>query len=372
MLRISGMKRKTSLFKNQSGIISFFVVTIVMVVLSLIVLTFSQLARREQRQSLDRQLSTQAFYAAESGVNDAVNAMNTDDTLFSGGWNDNCDGPNSFADRAGLNNNLGNGAFYSCILVDVSPPELNYSSVPTDESVAASIRADGGASIQVLEISWDDFDGQTTVTGCPSASTTNSFPGSLSAGCRVGALRLELVPFNGPTSQDQLINNRFIGFAQPRGGGVSTINFNTGQGDNQGVKTTGGCSSANTPRFCMLRISGLSGNQYYLRMRSIYRPTAVTIKAYTGSASPANRVDLIGSQAEIDVTGRANEVLRRIKVAAPLSTEGISTPEFALQSSDTLCKRFSLAPAAASGGSAFLDWESSRPGTGSGECDPTE
>ena len=48
-----------------------------MIVMSLIVLGFAQISRRNQRESLDRQLSTQAFYAAESGVNDARELITT-------------------------------------------------------------------------------------------------------------------------------------------------------------------------------------------------------------------------------------------------------------------------------------------------------
>ena len=48
-----------------------------MIVISLIVLGFAQISRRNQRQSLDRQLSTQAFYAAETAVNDAADLIKT-------------------------------------------------------------------------------------------------------------------------------------------------------------------------------------------------------------------------------------------------------------------------------------------------------
>ena len=50
---------------------------ILMIVVGLIVLGFAQISRRNQRQALDRQLSTQAFYAAETGVNDAANLIKT-------------------------------------------------------------------------------------------------------------------------------------------------------------------------------------------------------------------------------------------------------------------------------------------------------
>jgi Tfp pilus assembly protein PilX len=55
---------------RQAGMVSIMVTMILMVVLSLIVIGFAQIARRNSRQSLDRQLSTSAFYAAEAGVND--------------------------------------------------------------------------------------------------------------------------------------------------------------------------------------------------------------------------------------------------------------------------------------------------------------
>ena len=57
--------------RDQRGIASLIITMVSMVIVTLIVLGFATLSRREQRQSLDRQLSTQAFYAAESGVEDA-------------------------------------------------------------------------------------------------------------------------------------------------------------------------------------------------------------------------------------------------------------------------------------------------------------
>lgn len=362
--------KNLKLTANQTGLVSFFVVTIIMIVISMIVLAFSQLARREQQQTLDRQLSTQAYYAAESGVNDAIDALSSDPSLLSATWPSDCSG---FINTAGLDPDLGDGITYSCLLVDTSPPELNYSSVPTKESVVANIKSEGGAPITDIAVSWEDFEGETLVSGCPDPTSDHSFPGSIPADCLVGALRLELVPFGQPRSRDQLISDRFIAFAQPRGGfSLGTTSYPNGNGDNQGVKSSGGCdSSGGYGRFCTLRISGLpSANQYYLRMRSMYRPTAVTIRAYT-SSFPGGQVNLVGSQAEIDVTGRSTDVLRRIKVSAPFRVEGSRTPEFAIQSLDTICKRFTIAPAPASGGTSELVAYSGT-GANSGECDPTE
>ncbi len=55
--------------QNESGLAAIAVTMIIMGIVTLIVVGFATLMRREQRQALDQQLSTQAFYAAESGVN---------------------------------------------------------------------------------------------------------------------------------------------------------------------------------------------------------------------------------------------------------------------------------------------------------------
>lgn len=74
----------TPLHSNQAGLVSFMVVTIIMIVLTLIVLAFARLVQREQVQTLDRQLNAQAFYAAESGINDAVRELSANPTLSTG------------------------------------------------------------------------------------------------------------------------------------------------------------------------------------------------------------------------------------------------------------------------------------------------
>lgn len=362
------MKRLNRIHKNQYGLVSFFVVVIIMIVLSLIVLAFAQLVRREQRQSLDRQLSTQAFYAAESGVNDAINAL--PDLIEDGTpWDPDCDG---FIDAAELEgeSDLGGGISYSCLLVDPSPPELVYDSIDIDESQATPIQSASGDPLQVIDISWEDPDGNTDIDGCVNPSE-DSFPGSLPEEpdplCQVGSLRLELVPF--PTgasrTRDQLVGDRLIAFAQPQSGGINSLAYGSGSGDNQGVNVAGGCNNAGA-RYCTIRLTGLNSNRFYLRMRAIYSATAVTVRGYTDGAA-ANQEDLIGAQVEIDATGRANDVLRRIKVNRPLESSSTVSPEFGVQSADTLCKRFSIAPAPP-GQSSLLEFDPSD----EEECDPTD
>lgn len=335
----TSMRIKHDLHKNQSGLISFLVVMVVMLVLTLIVMSYAKIVRREQLQTIDRQLNAQALYAAESAVNDAMNAINTTPALLSSEYNE-CSGSTSFVAAAGLPQDLGDGVAYSCLLVDTSPSQLELQGVNTQKSITTKLRAQGSVPITRLEISWDsDMVGLTNISGCPA---TGVFPPAISASCVIGALRFEIVPFDGTPDRLSLINNRAIGFLQPTTTGSSSgayglFNTISNQGRPQGVRCDG-----TGARHCTFALTTVPFSTGYIRLRSIYRNTPVTIRAFNGS----NRVSLIDSQVEVDVTGRASGVVKRIKQHRQVnetSASGVAS-EFALQSTKTICKRFIFWP----------------------------
>lgn len=327
---------------NQQGLVSFMVVMFIMFVLALIVLAFARMVRREQVQTLDRQLNAQAFYAAESGVNDAVEALANDPSLAE----DTYDGCNDFIDEAGLAADLGNGVSYSCLLVDATPPSLVFDEVPTDTSKVIPIVPAGGTPITSITIEWRNVDtGMTDLSGCP---LNRAYPQTWPSTCQVGMLRVELLPFNGDLTRSQLITNRAIAFlspTRPPSGGSPNFHYNNAAGVNgvaQGGAHEARCLSDGR---CRVTIDGVPGiTRGYLRLRSIYLPNHVTITANNGS------VDLVGGQAEIDVTGSAGGVLRRIKVRKGISSGGtnLAFPENALQSAKTICKLFTVSDGSAS------------------------
>jgi Tfp pilus assembly protein PilX len=69
MFNIS-MKKKR-LEQNEQGLVAIVIVSTIIVILSLMTIGFSRIMDRELRQALDRELASQAHYAAESGLNDA-------------------------------------------------------------------------------------------------------------------------------------------------------------------------------------------------------------------------------------------------------------------------------------------------------------
>ena len=346
--------KRIHLHQNQNGLVAFLVVTMLMLVLTLIVLSFATIMRREQRQTLDRQLNSQAFYAAETGVNDAFDRLNNAgaaSVLFARDYTTDCQ---EFITDAGLTavSNLGGDTSYSCLLVDTSPPQLRYSSVPPSQSIAMPIRPapdSVGAvhPITSVEITWEDAntaDTNTALAGCPATGQLlPQWPGT----CELGMLRIELVPFNGAASRTTLANLRSIAYVHPRNAtGASAYTFADSATTRQGLVTVSSCNPATGRRQCTVTISNIDAavaggmTNGYMRLRSLYRSHAVTIRAF----SAAGQVDLRGAQAEVDATGKASDVLKRIKVNAPLVTDDEDFPEFALQTARTQCKRLEVVP----------------------------
>ncbi len=324
---------------NQSkerGMVAIMVTLILMIVISLIVLGFAQISRRNQRQTLDRQLSTQAFYAAETGLNDvtqlikAAIASNTPVTTKT-----DCT-PNSGAFYASLTPviSAADKVEYTCLMVTPDPTSLKYT-VGTTGTVIPVITSSG--TLTDITLTWQSTeDTPPPVANCPNTKTV--LPASTPATwtCEYGVLRFDMVPTAGLLSSGGL--NPMISFVVPlRPGSVgsdpSSWNFGPGSAFSlRGVL----CSQSN----CSITITGLTQSQYHLRVSSLYKDVGLTVTAHNNTGAVAN---LIGAQALVDVTGKAQDVLRRIQVRLPLTVSSTNLmSDFALQSTESICKRYSV------------------------------
>lgn len=329
----------SKLRSSEHGMISIMTTMVLMIVITLIVLGFAQISRRNQRQSLDRQLSTQAFYAAETGVNDARQLLKnavasgtpiTDKTSCGGTWSIGTLNPVIDADK---------NVSYSCLLVDVSPPQLRYNDVGSTSTVIPMRTVSGNFSR--IKIDWQSKVSSTPTVGCPGAGSLPAGTGNgqftvpASWTCGYGVVRFDLVPTQGAgLTMDGLRNTTMTTFAVPlSSGGTASIPYAASTANTNNVV---GVSCSNT--LCSLEITGLSQNSYALRIMSLYRTSTMQISATGGAATP---IDIAGAQAQIDVTGKAQDVLRRIQVNVPLrGSSKTELSDYAIQSTDSLCKRF--------------------------------
>ncbi len=329
-----------------------------MAVLSLIVVGFAQLARREQREAFDKQLSTQAFYAAESGINDAMRKID-DGTLTDNKTT--CD-PGVFNTSKDLDSSA--SVSYTCLLIDRTPSRLEYGAVEVDQStvvplnpVNTSVNPFQPQALSSLDVSWnkDDnggsgyfYDGSNNIA-LPAAGNGSGQWGDREA----GVLRVDLIPADGGLSRDNLANRMFTVFLYPgvQASDPSSVNYQGNAGGVGGNIQRIKCSASNTPRKCKARIiipAAVSDKHYYIRMTSIYSNSKVTISAL----DTLNRqVSFEDGQYVIDSTGRAGDVLKRVRVHKSAGDTDYRYPTYAINSVQNICKRLEVYPARPAQGS---------------------
>ena len=357
MISMRGIKSN----RNQNGLAAIIVATVIMIILSLITVGFARLMRREQRQALDRSLSTQAFYAAESAVNDAVRKIQ-DETSPLTSDKTTCSQDNNFTGT--VDGTLGSS--YTCLLIDQAPPTLEYTqgSVTTTSSKVIPIRAvdDDNLPVKIgrISIAWEDPYLTTTDTTlsstpvftCPAGDPSLPTFGNWNSKTP-GMLRIDVIPAD-ILDRSSLQTKTASFYAYPgsstcNGAGQTAVALSSQLGDaNKGQIIKVNCAPGTVPRDCELNIDMDPAYQnflYYVRIRSIYRASDMTIRTYD-TASPKNQLSIRGAQVQIDATGKVNDVLRRIQVRVPV-TKSYPIPEFVLQTTDSICKQLEVAPAPA-------------------------
>lgn len=335
------MRKQPTLKNNQNGLVSIVVTIIIMVIVTLIVLAFARIVRREQRQALDRQLSTQAFYAAETGINDAIKVLKAVPPGDPLPTKTDCAGGAPFPLPADTVLNSADGVAYTCLLVSNTQDSLEYTVGDTAAVAPVKLAASDTANIETITVSWQGKD-NTVISGCSGKDLPKA--GEWSSSCGPGVVRLDLVPIPASLNRVDLVATTMTAFLFPNkdsAGVDTTIVYDNNKGfSKQGQKYLVECKTPTPPAHqCSIKIDVPTGKQFQLRLQSLYNSSRVNIVAEDG-AVPAARLKLVDAQASIDSTGKAKDVLRRIQVRVPLSGPSGASGSFAIQSADDLCKRF--------------------------------
>jgi hypothetical protein len=344
--------------RDEQGIVSLIVVTILAVVLSLIAVGFSKLADRELRQASDREVAAQAYYAAESGLNDARAYLAAGGTGFPrcNDWPSSpVDGSKYFVQKLDSNG----AARYSCISIDDTPQTLSYTVNPGQPRVLKV----SAAGLQKLFFGWEN-------TSYPNSGpawlgSVGSLPredviASTNPGA-TGVLRVGIyaVPqSDNSDTNDGLASLSRTYFMYPNGGNGTpgTIDYAgggfslaSGASGNNGSFVAGNCkdprpktvpaNKKGVDSYCNSTLSGLDGsaNTYYVYLTSQYAPLLVRIQGTTA----AGVVTFNNTQGVVDVTGQGADQLQRIRARINLGSQ-YNYPSYAVQSMETLCKDFAV------------------------------
>lgn len=357
-MRTKTQHRSQRSYLGQLGMASILVTMVLMVVMSLIVLGFAQVSRRNQRSALDNQLTKQAYYAAETGVNDyskvirsylTANPNNPDLTQLN---KTSC----GKAVAGSIYSSISSGNLnstdvqYTCVLVTANPTSLSYSSLSSTKVIPIN----SATPINSLTIDW-----QTTQTklanptaNCPSSLGIGQLPTTDSKNpihwtCGLGILRIDLVPTTGTIALQNLMADTMTALlvpTKPSATGSGSLSYagsglnQFGGSANQGAEVAAKCNATN----CSVTITGLATTGYYLRVSNIYQSAALQVAGYSSTVpSTASQLPLIGAQVLIDATGKAQDILRRVQIRIPVNaTAASNTFDSAIQTTKSLCKKF--------------------------------
>ena len=316
---------------NQRGAISMLTVIFLALLLTIITTSFVRLSITEQRQAVDDDLTTRAFYAAESGVEDAKRAISDfqNGTLTQAQLNETECTPAEVVTSGQLSADL--DTEYTCQYIDLAPADYQAS---LDAWQAVTVPLSGASAFSSVRIDWHIHDG-----GAYARHTNQDL---LTVGAWQGAdypAMLRAAVFSTPSSasfSSSQVSQSTMFINPSNGGGSTNINSSDGQIVN------GNCvSSPSQGQYsCSMTLAGInSGRTNYLRLQSLYRQTNISITLLDSSNNPVLLDDV---QALIDVTGRAGDVFRRVEARVSLLDQNFPLPDIALWSNTEICKDFSV------------------------------
>jgi hypothetical protein len=318
------MIKPTDLKSNSAGLVSITVALIMMTIITLLVASFSLIARREQRLALDRRLSSQAYYAAETGVNKAK-ALIKNNSLVG---NINTCGT-AAAPTAVTPIDLGSGTETTCVLVDQTPDTISFDSVVTNSAKVTKIKAANGSVLRRIAFYWQSKD-----TPGVFSSSTGSFPQSAS-------YSVLIKPPSSAFTRDDILSSTYTSYLYPLGASSQTPGTLSFADVNQGDIIQGRCAANGSPKECYAVINidtTINATELYLALSSIYADARVDVQVIDiNNGSP---VRITGSQAVIDATGKSGDVLRRVQARVPLDNSWM-VDNFAVSTgSGGICKQY--------------------------------
>jgi Tfp pilus assembly protein PilX len=346
--------------RNEDGLVALVVVTIIVILLALTTTAFTKLMGRESRQALDRQLSTQAYYAAETGINDARDYLNLHPGVALAG--DNCDetANHGYPPYLGRSKNIDNKV--TCVLSDSTPEELFFD-VQDGQSKIFEMRQATTPFDRIL-VSWENVQADGKVyQPADYKSGPASFPNSASWNTPTSSAPvLEVTYYPMPLPPQPLTNLYSRGrtiflYPSATNPGSNASTYSSDQPDGSTIDkscqssrdVSGGSASfpgADLVYYCNTVISptvfpslvGLTTARFiFVKITAIYGHASVIIRAQAGGVAS----NIQDAQALIDATGKGNDVLKRLQTSIDYRPE-IPEPSGSMETVIGLCKRLEL------------------------------
>lgn len=351
------MRRLSDKYSNdEHGLIAIFVALIITTILALTTIGFGRIMNREYRQAVDRDLSTQAFYAAQSGLSDASEYIAANSAGATTPQKNTCQTNQSISPYTDFRPNLSgdNQISYSCLLFDGNIFDLRFDNLQPNRPRVFKVTPSG---LDRFLFSWQDNEGD---QGFKAVEDYPKFYDQVNwnaIGGRTGALEVTIFPvYDNDSDRNALRGDQLSYIMYPTAGAAT---FNTASSITPGGQTAvvarAQCNNsyrtgfdayfpgATTAYACNNIVFNDLSNDFrnvkifYIRVTALYNPVNLMIRG----ASSVTPVALPGAQVQVDVTGKANDVLRRLQTRVTL-TPNLAIPDYSIRTTSTLCKRIRI------------------------------
>ena len=319
---------------NQSGSMSLLTVIFLALLLTIVTISFIRLAIIEQRQATDDDLTTRAFYAAESGVEDGKRALALWQSGGAVNLNEDVCQPADVVPSGLLSADL--STEYTCQLINLAPGNF-LARLDAWEGATIPLNS-GGSAFNRVQIEWHLPEaGQPYGVRGNSDTDLPTVPDWISAEYPA-MLRTAVFWHDAGATFASSSVDQYALFINPAASNAALNSTNDRQVVNgfcQPAVAGGGYACTAT-----VTVVSSSTTDFYLRLQALYTATDVRVTLFNGN-NP-NPVLLEDVQAAIDVTGRAGDVYRRIEARVPLTQFDYPFPDIALWSNTDICKAFSV------------------------------
>lgn len=365
--------------KAEEGVVSLLTVIFFMIFISLIVVGFTTIVVADQRQTIDNDLAASALAAARSGVEDGKRILlycaanpsatgcaevqnNTScDALKSGNGSVLAHTLGIDVDSSGEGVTGGTGAedyqqYFTCLTVATQTATLT-TTLNAGTDYIQQLRTVSG--FNTLTVKWESDTINLTNPTSPIMTTGWPTLTSWNTSSRFPVIQLEVIPYtsssfsNLDTLEGQTKTLYLVPCVNSSTGNVCT----GGQAANISADARSGsgslrlldsppiiytkCTAGTT---CSVILGGFTpGTQYYVRATLLY---ANSVNLTLSVANGASSVNFDNVQPQIDVTGRTNDVYKRVQVQ--VSSAPTLPTSTALDSAVPICKTMTVQTASGS------------------------
>lgn len=322
---------------DERGAVSLISVSIFAIIITIITTLYMRTVSSQQRNALDYDMKTRAFYATLVGFED------TKRSIYSGDLTEDKDGcsPEDDDQEALTKLNLR----YTCQLVTFNATEQEHTAIlPDVESrlfTLSPAEATSGTDY-TLNITWSGADGDTTAR---SGDDYRLLPPVSDWGDNTPPmLRAQIIRTDLGLHRDSMRSRSY--FFNPEEAGESAPSLNFQDDDWTPTNRSLRGASCNSEGTCQARVSlrnvDFNSRRAFLVVKSVYKAIdSIQVSLEDGSGEPI----ALSGQAFIDITAKSGDVFRRTRQGIGVGSIPVRTinfPDFSIVGGNGICKEMSL------------------------------